>query len=468
MSNKTALGTLEQQITVMSKFPDQNPNPVMKVSRAGELLYANRGAKALMDQWQKDCGQSLPPELVDRVTSVEAQTIELGAGHSTFFLDLVPVPEFGFVNVYGTDITAVRAITKFPDQNPNPVLKTDILGHLQYVNKAGGPIVETWGLSIGELVPGEVVSQADRDTADPLELVVGTKTYSFHVVTVPEFECLNIYATDISAAKENELILGKVAKYFSSQVYESIFTGDLEVKIQTERKRLTVFFSDIKGFSEITEQLEPEVLTELITEYLSAMTDIAVKHGGTVDKYIGDAIMIFFGAPQTRGAKEDALACVRMAMEMKVSLRKVRALWRDRGLTQSLDVRVGIHSDTCTVGNFGSRDRLVYTTIGNGVNLASRLESNARPNQILISEDTYLLIRNTIRCEKLEKILVKSIKQPVQTYEVDGEASDESALRRVEKHMDGFSLYIDPDATDHLSEKRDALQRALRLIDRLD
>jgi class 3 adenylate cyclase len=237
------------------------------------------------------------------------------------------------------------------------------LGHLKYVNKAGGPIVETWGLSIGQSVAEEVVSQTD---GGPLELIVGSKTYSFHVVMVPEFECLNIYATDISAAKDN------------------------------------------------------------------------------------------------------ALACVRMAMEMKASLRKVRALWRDRGLTQSLDVRVGIHTDTCTVGNFGSRDRLDYTTIGNGVNLASRLESNARPNQILISEDTYLLIRDTIRCEKLERITVKSITQPVQTYEVDGEVSDESALRRVEKHMDGFSLYIDPDATDHLSEKRDALQRALRLIDRLD
>ena len=85
----------------------------------------------------------------------------------------------------------------------------------------------------------------------------------------------------------------KLAKYFSRQVYDSIFTGDLEVKVQTERKRLTVFFSDIKSFTELTERLEPEVLTELLTEYLSVMTEIAVKHGGTVDKYIGDAIMVF-------------------------------------------------------------------------------------------------------------------------------------------------------------------------------
>ena len=110
-----------------------------------------------------------------------------------------------------------------------------------------------------------------------------------------------------------------MAKYFSPQVYESIFTGDLEVRIQTKRKRLTVFFSDIKGFGQLTERLEPEVLTELITEYLTAMTAIAVKHGGTVDKYIGDAVMVFFGDPNSNGTKKDALACIRMALEMKYS-----------------------------------------------------------------------------------------------------------------------------------------------------
>ncbi len=104
---------------------------------------------------------------------------------------------------------------------------------------------------------------------------VGNKTYAFHVVAVPEFDFINIYGTDVTAAEDNRLISLKLSKYFSPQVYESIFSGDLEVKIEARRKRLTVFFSDIKGFSELTERLEPEILTELVTCYLTEMTNIA-------------------------------------------------------------------------------------------------------------------------------------------------------------------------------------------------
>ena len=180
-------------------------------------------------------------------------------------------------------------------------------------------------------MPGGIVETATDGSNAPVEVEVGAKTFLFHVVAVPEFEFINIYGTDVSAARDNEQILIKLAKYFSPQVYESIFSGDLEVKIQTKRKRLTVFFSDIKGFSEITERLEPEVLTELITEYLTTMTNIAVRHGGTVDKYIGDAIMVFFGDPKSRGHKQDAIACVEMALEMKSALREIRKTWKAKG-----------------------------------------------------------------------------------------------------------------------------------------
>jgi class 3 adenylate cyclase len=468
MSNDNAIEVIKKQLELVLKFPDQNPNPVLKISAVGDLIYANAPAQAILDQWQRNLGAPVHPDLVAGAVTGHDAAIELSAGKLTFSFFLVPVNSAGFVMVYGTDITAVRALTKFPNQNPNPVLKTNLQGQLMYANQAANSIVKAWGIQTGETIPAELVEHADQPVDQPIELAIGDHTLSFHVVTVPEFDCLNIYGTDITASKDNEVILGKLAKYFSRQVYDSIFSGDLEVKIQTQRKKLTIFFSDIRGFSEITERLEPEVLTELITEYLSEMTDIAVKHGGTVDKYIGDAMMVFFGDPKTRGAKDDALACVRMAMEMKASLRSIRARWRKRGLSEPLDIRIGIHTDTCTVGNFGSRDRLDYTTIGNGVNLASRLESNARSNQILISEETYLLIREAIRCQKLEKIEVKNMKHAVQTYEVDSEITAESVLRTVDTHLDGFSVYIDPEDTQNLTEKREALQHALRLIDRLD
>ncbi|MEC8894495.1 MAG: adenylate/guanylate cyclase domain-containing protein, partial [Candidatus Poribacteria bacterium] len=302
----------------------------------------------------------------------------------------------------------------------------------------------------------------------PLEMEVGNKTYAFHVVAVPEFDFINIYGTDVTAAEDNRLILLKLSKYFSPQVYESIFSGDLEVKIETRRKRLTVFFSDIKGFSELTERLEPEILTELVTSYLTEMTNIAIDHGGTVDKYIGDAIMVFFGDPKSLGHKEDAIACVQMAIAMVKALRSVRLSWENLGISQPLDIRIGVHTDTCTVGNFGSHDRLDYTTIGNGVNLASRLETNAEPNQILISEDTYLLVREKIKCRKLNKIRVKNIAHPIQTYEVVAHLNLDLLEEEIKEESDGFSVYIDPKTIDQIEKKKEILERALNLLSQID
>ena len=361
----------------------------------------------------------------------------------------------------------LSALRKFPDQNPNPVLRMSMDGKLQYTNDAGQYIRNEWKIGLGDDMSTELVEHSKLDTPSPLEMEVGNKVFAFYVIAVPEFGFINIYGTDITASRDNELILMKLSKYFSPQVYESIFSGDLEVKIETRRKRLSVFFSDIKGFSELTERLEPEILTELVTNYLTEMTKIAIAHGGTVDKYIGDAIMVFFGDPKSRGHKEDAVSCVEMAIDMKKALRSIREYWKSLGISQPLDIRIGIHTDTCTVGNFGSQDRLDYTTIGNGVNLASRLESNAEPNQILISEDTFLLVNDQINCKKLSKIEVKNITHPIQTYEVIGNISSSSKDSTIREESDGFSVFIDPKTIDHLDRKKEILESALDLLNNL-
>jgi len=250
----------------------------------------------------------------------------------------------------------------------------------------------------------------------------------------------------------------KLAKYFSPQVYDSIFSGELDVKIQTQRKPLTVFFSDLQGFTELTERLEPEILTELLTQYLTEMSKIAIHWGGTIDKFIGDAILVFFGDPESRGNKEDAMACVSMALEMLEKLELLRETWRERGLARSLNARMGIHSGVCTVGNFGSEDRLDYTVIGNGVNLAARLESNSEANKILISEDTYLLVKEEIKCIKKQEISVKGVSYPIQTYEVSGFTSSSSSYSsKLVKSIPGLSLTFDP------NEIEDN-ERAMKLI----
>ncbi|MEK9701227.1 MAG: adenylate/guanylate cyclase domain-containing protein [Deltaproteobacteria bacterium] len=258
----------------------------------------------------------------------------------------------------------------------------------------------------------------------------------------------------------------KLSKYFSPEVYNSLFTGELDVKVQTQRKLLTIFFSDLEGFTELTERLEPEVLTELLTHYLTEMSKIALRWGGTIDKYIGDAIMIFFGDPASKGEKADAVNCVRMAMEMVDQLAEVRAIWKDKGLALPLNARMGIHTGICTVGNFGSEDRLDYTVIGNGVNLASRLESNAKPNSILISEDTYLHVRSEINCSKNNTIKVKGVSYPVQTYKVEGLMVDQADQFGLTEHqIPGLSLILDQSKIENRALVRKKIKEVLDLLE---
>jgi len=181
-----------------------------------------------------------------------------------------------------------------------------------------------------------------------------------------------------------ERLSGQLAKYLSPQVYDSIFTGRSEVTVASRRKKLTIFFSDLEGFTETTERLESEDLTHLLNHYLTEMSKIALLYGGTIDKYVGDAILIFFGDPETKGVKADAVACVSMAIAMRKRMRELDSVWRASGIEKPPRCRTGINTGFCTVGNFGSEDRMDYTIIGGGVNLACRLEQMAPPGEILI------------------------------------------------------------------------------------
>ena len=191
-----------------------------------------------------------------------------------------------------------------------------------------------------------------------------------------------------------EMLSTKLSKYLSPQVYSSIFTGQRGVEIASNRKKLTVFFSDIVDFTATTDDLESEELTGLLNHYLTEMSKIALEHGATIDKYIGDAILAFFGDPETKGIKEDAIACVNMAIAMQRRMRELQSEWRDAGLEKPFQLRIGISTGYCTVGNFGSDDRMDYTIIGNEVNLASRLQSHAEPGSILISHETYSFVKD--------------------------------------------------------------------------
>ena len=217
-----------------------------------------------------------------------------------------------------------------------------------------------------------------------------------------------------------ESLSSKLSKYLSPQLYRSIFTGEQEVEIASKRKKLTIFFSDIAAFTETTDNLESEDLTNVLNHYLTEMSTIALAHGATIDKYIGDAMLLFFGDPETKGVKEDAKACVMMAIAMQRRMRELEQEWRDRGLERPFRIRMGISTGFCTVGNFGSQDRMDYTIIGNEVNLAARLQSVAEPGSILLAHETNALVQDIVLTEEQPPITVKGFVQPINTYKIVG------------------------------------------------
>ena len=255
----------------------------------------------------------------------------------------------------------------------------------------------------------------------------------------------------------------KLAKYLAPQVYDSIFTGQQDVKIVSKRKKLTVCFSDLVGFTEITDKMESEDLTQLLNHYLSEMSKIALQYGATIDKYVGDAIVMFFGDPTTLGVKEDALACVQMAIAMQQRIGELAQEWSNSGIETPLRCRIGIHTGYCTVGNFGSEDRMDYTMVGGTVNLASRLEHEAPPGGMLISFETYAHVKDEVRCKERGHVQVKGITQPVATYVVIGLKQDAEQAGTAHLRLE---LDADRMSDDERKAAADALRRALGLLEK--
>jgi len=258
-------------------------------------------------------------------------------------------------------------------------------------------------------------------------------------------------ASDLVTEKNKalETLSTKLSKYLSPQVYSSIFSGSQEVKIASTRKKLTVFFSDIADFTSTTDDLESEELTTLLNHYLTAMSEIALAYGATIDKYVGDAVLAFFGDPETRGVNEDATACVNMAIAMQRRMRELQAEWRDRGWQKPFQLRIGINTGYCTVGNFGSEDRMDYTIIGSEVNLASRLQSHAELGGILLSHDTYSLVKDQVLAAERTAIHAKGIAKPVRNYAVIAPVDDLIAQgRAIHEEQAGLRVLVDLEKLD--------------------
>ena len=247
-------------------------------------------------------------------------------------------------------------------------------------------------------------------------------------------------------ARRLQALSDKLGRYLAPQIYKSLFDGSRDAELRTQRKKLTVFFSDIKDFTASTARWQPEDIRFLLNSYFSEMSKIAAEYGGTLDKFIGDAMVIFFGDPDTQGVREDALQCVRMAMAMQKRMTELQSLWREMGSDKTFQIRCGINTGYCDVGNFGSDMRMDYTIIGAEVNKAARLEQAADPGGILVSRETWALVRDEIMADAREPLMAKGFPEPIEAFAVRGEAqTDEGARKVFQWERLGMRVLIDLD-----------------------
>jgi class 3 adenylate cyclase len=217
--------------------------------------------------------------------------------------------------------------------------------------------------------------------------------------------------------REKELLKGAFSKYVTKSVVDRIMDHEGGLKLGGEKKEVSVFFSDIRGFTPMSEQLSPEEIVHLLNEYFTEMVKIIFKYEGTLDKFMGDAIMAIFGAPVD--LPDHADRAVMASIEMAQKMKELQAKWRMEG-KKEVNIGIGINTGEVVVGNLGSLERMEYTAIGDNVNLAQRLESVAEKGQILISSATYERVKHKVIARMLDPIKLKGKSEKVIAYEVEG------------------------------------------------
>lgn len=238
-------------------------------------------------------------------------------------------------------------------------------------------------------------------------------------------ELLSTFANQAAISIENARLYENVVnetkvrtnlqRYLSPNVVNDIINKKEKIALGGERVECSILFADICGFTSISERLSPESIVKILNEYFSAMTKIIFNYEGTLDKFIGDAIMAVFGTPVF--SPYSARNAVMAAIDMIKKLEELQEKWKSEG-SPAFRIRIGINTGEAVAGNVGSPDKMDYTIIGDNVNVASRIESNAKPMTILISDSTYVKFRDIITAKEMEPILVKGKSIPIKTHEV--------------------------------------------------
>jgi adenylate cyclase len=255
---------------------------------------------------------------------------------------------------------------------------------------------------------GGAVLAANADVILPVVPVLGT----FSVAA------LGMLGMEAAVLKQDRSrVVNVLGRYIARPLLERLIDVNHQAASPTERRELTIFFSDIRGFTAWTERAEPDEVATRLNEYFAAMTPLVERHGGTLDKFIGDCIMVFFGAPVVAKVEDQALSAVHMALDMQREMNGLAEKWARRGY-EPLRIGIGIHTGYVTVGSFGSSTFLDYTVIGRAVNLAARIESQTEGGKILISASTQALVREHIQTRPHPALVLKGIPEPQVVFEV--------------------------------------------------
>lgn len=414
-------GTDITAVKVVERFPNENPNPVFRVDDSGTLVYANAASQPLIDAFGLKVGDAWPMEIATRVLaaadSATGELLEIEADYRTYALRPVRIPEFGFINVYGMDITAEKVIAKFPGQNPNPVLRTDASGVLLYANDASAPMRDALQFTVGELLPADLRAQIDArvgaGSREIIECVAGDQFYELTAVAIPEFGFINLYGTDVTAARQVARAKEETERLLLSilppPIADRLRAGERVIADRFEDASLLI--ADIVGFTEISSRLSPDQLVELLNDVFSVCDVLVERHGLEKVKTIGDAYMVVGGVPTASPDHLQRLAD--FALDMAAAVGEF-----GRSGSGQVSFRIGINQGPVVAGVIGSK-RTIYDVWGDTVNLASRMESLGEAGRIHVTPHVAERLRGAFDLAPRGVIDVKG-KGPMTTWWLTG------------------------------------------------
>ena len=397
------------QVSAINRFPDDNPNPVMRMDDDGHLIYANPASKPIRAALGIEVGDQVPAATRTALAAVvdDHGFVEIISGSRTYAVWPVPIGELRFTNLYGTDVTAERAIVKFPDQNPNPVFRIDTTGILVYRNPASAELIEGLGVGLGACLAPDLrdplLERARAGDRTPVEVESGGRAYALVAVDVPEFGFLNVYGTDVTAVREREQLARENERLLLNVLPEPIARRlrEGEPLIADRFDDVTLLFADIVEFTRLSGSMSPDQLVGVLNEVFTAFDHLVERYGLEKVKTIGDAYMVVGG--MTDRVEDHTARVASMALDLVGAIAGI-----DTATRLGITFRIGINCGPVVAGVIGTK-KFIYDVWGDTVNLASRMESHGVPGRIQVTERVAARLAGAYRLEPRGLVDIKGV-----------------------------------------------------------